>query len=90
MSNDSSSHDSSPTSLDRRGFLSRLAGAAAVAGTALPALDLLAIFPTPAATPGSVFHPALSDPDAAVFAEARKHFLIPKGVTYCNTGNGCC
>src|SRR5262245_32602036 len=24
--------------------------------------------------------------DAAVFAEARKHFLIPEGVAYCNTG----
>ena len=86
MSNDSSSRDSSPTRLDRRDFLSRLAGAAAVAGTASPALDLLGLFPAPAATPGSVFRPALSDPDAAVFAEARKHFLIPKGVTYCNTG----
>ena len=86
MSNDSSSCDSSSAGLDRRGFLSRLAGAAAVAGAASPALDLLAIFPAPAATPGSVFRPGLAEPDAAVFAEARKHFLIPKGVTYCNTG----
>src|SRR5262249_10440667 len=70
----------------RRGFLSRLAGAAAIAGTASPALDLLAMFPAPAATPGAVFRPAPRDPDAAIFAEARKHFLIPKGVTYCNTG----
>ena len=47
---------------------------------------MLAIFPAPAATPGSVFRPGLAEPDAAVFAEARKHFLIPKGVAYCNTG----
>jgi isopenicillin-N epimerase len=81
-----STDDGSPPALDRRGFLSRLAGSAALAGTAAPALDLLALFPAPAATPGSVFHPGLSDSDAVVFAEARKHFLIPKGVTYCNTG----
>ena len=86
MSNDSSSHDDAAAGLDRRGFLSRLAGAAAVAGAASPALDLLAIFPAPAATPGSVFRPGFAEPDAAVFAEARKHFLIPKGVAYCNTG----
>jgi isopenicillin-N epimerase len=86
MSNAPLSSDESPTSLDRRGFLSRLAGAAAVAGAASPAVDLLAIFPAPAATPGSVFQPGLGESDAAVFAEARKHFLIPKGVTYCNTG----
>lgn len=86
MSIDSTSRDHSPKSLDRRGFLSRLAGAAAVAGGASPALDALALFPTPATTPGSVFRPGPSEPDAAVFAEARKHFLIPKGVTYCNTG----
>jgi len=86
MSNDSSSHDDAAAGLDRRGFLSRLAGAAVVAGAASPALDMLAIFPAPAATPGSVFRPGLAEPDAAVFAEARKHFLIPKGVAYCNTG----
>ncbi|HVE35592.1 MAG TPA: aminotransferase class V-fold PLP-dependent enzyme, partial [Gemmatimonadaceae bacterium] len=86
MSNDASSHDRPATGLDRRGFLSRLAGAAAVAGAASPALDMLAIFPAPAATPGSVFRPGFAEPDAALFAEARKHFLIPRGVTYCNTG----
>ncbi len=72
--------------LDRRGFLSRLAASAVVAGSAGSSLDALAAFPTPAATPGSVFHPGPGDSDGAVFAEARKHFLIPKGVTYCNTG----
>jgi isopenicillin-N epimerase len=86
LSNDNSSQDHSTTDLDRRGFLSRLAGAAAVAGVASPALDMLAVFPAPAATPGSVFLPGFAEPDAALFAEARKHFLIPKGVTYCNTG----
>jgi len=84
------SGDREPTSLDRRDFLSRLAGGAVVVGTA-PTLGLLSIFPEPAATPGSVFHAAPTEPDAAVFAEARKHFLIPKGVTYCNTGTlGAC
>jgi selenocysteine lyase/cysteine desulfurase len=71
--------------LDRRGFLARLAGSAAV-GAALPALDLLAVFPPAAVTPGAVFRPSPNEPDAALFAEVRKHFLIPKGVTYCNTG----
>src|SRR5207253_6055743 len=76
----------SPSGVDRRGFLARLAGSAAVAAGATPSLDLLALFPIPAATPGSVFVPGPGDSDASVFAEARKHFLIPKGVTYCNTG----
>ena len=84
MSNDPSAREKS--GLDRRDFLARVAGAAALAGAASPALDMLAIFPAPAATPGSVFRPGLAEPDAALFAEARKHFLIPKGVTYCNTG----
>src|SRR5262245_13956042 len=85
MTSDSSSHDHS-TNVDRRVFLSRLAVAAAVAGTASPAVDLLSILPAPAATPGSVFRPGIAEPDAALFAEARRHFLIPKGVAYCNTG----
>jgi selenocysteine lyase/cysteine desulfurase len=88
MSNDpfeTDSLDADPSAVDRRGFLSRLAGSAFVAGVS-PDLRLLAAFPGEAATPGSVFRPRPSDPDAAVFAEARKHFLIPKGVTYCNTG----
>ncbi len=78
--------DAMSKDLDRRGFLTRLAGSALVAGTASPVLAQLADFPSEAATAGSVFHPAAQDTDAAVFAEARKHFLIPKGVTYCNTG----
>ena len=83
MTNDS---DRRPTDIDRRGFLTRVAGSALVAGAASTPLDLFAAFPAAAATPGSVFRPGFAESDAAVFAEARKHFLIPKGVTYCNTG----
>src|SRR5689334_1666207 len=72
--------------LDRRGFLSRMAGSALVLGAGSPTLERLAAFPHEAATPGSIFTPGPNDPDAVVFAEARKHFLIPKGVCYCNTG----
>jgi isopenicillin-N epimerase len=72
--------------LDRRGFLSRLGGSALAAGVAIPNLELLAAFPKAAATVGSVFYPQPGASDAAVFAELRQHFLIPKGVTYCNTG----
>ena len=85
MPNESSDKQRAPN-VDRRGFLSRLAATAVVAGSATPSLDLLRIFPGPAATAGSVFHPGAAETDAAVFAEARKHFLIPKGVAYCNTG----
>ncbi len=85
MTSDSQSGDR-PADINRRGFLTRVAGTALVVGAASPTLDLLAAFPEPAATPGSVFHPGFAESDAAVFAEARKHFLIPKGVTYCNTG----
>ena len=86
MSNDSRSSDGRAADIDRRGFLTRVAGTALVVGTASPAVNLLAAFPEPAATPGSVFRPLFAESDAAVFGEARKHFLIPKGVTYCNTG----
>lgn len=72
--------------LNRRGFLSRMAGSALVLGAGTPTLERLAAFPDEAATPGSIFTPGPNDPDAVVFAEARKHFLIPKGVCYCNTG----
>jgi len=72
--------------VDRRGFLSRLGSTALVAGIGIPNVELLAAFPAPAATIGSVFLPQPGASDASVFADARKHFLIPKGVTYCNTG----
>ena len=78
--------DHADSGVDRRGFLSRLAGSALAAGVVVPNVDLLAAFPRPAATAGSVFRPQPGASDAAVFAEARQHFLIPKGVTYCNTG----
>ena len=32
------------------------------------------------------FIPDTKADDAAVFAAARRHFLIPEGVAYCNTG----
>jgi selenocysteine lyase/cysteine desulfurase len=34
----------------------------------------------------AAFEPNLLADDAAVFAAVRKHFLIPEGVAYCNTG----
>ena len=34
----------------------------------------------------AAFAPTPQDPDAAVFAAARKRFLFPESVTYCNTG----
>ena len=90
MSNESTPGDPSAR-VGRRGFLARLGGSALALGAASPAIDLLADFPAFAAAPGSVFHPGVDESDAAVFAEARKHFLIPKGVTYCNTGTlGAC
>lgn len=39
--------------------------------------------PAPSLAP---FAPAAGDPDAAVFAAARKRLLFPETVTYCNTG----
>jgi selenocysteine lyase/cysteine desulfurase len=60
----------------RRRFLSHLAVPGLLVGAA-PTLEALArVVP---------FTPPQGD-DAAVFAEARKHFLIPAGVAYCNTG----
>jgi selenocysteine lyase/cysteine desulfurase len=61
----------------RRRFLSQLAVPGLVVSAA-PALEALArVVP---------FTPPPQADDAAVFAEARKHFLIPAGVAYCNTG----
>ena len=61
----------------RRRFLSNLAIPGLVVGTssALHALSRLA-----------PFTPDAQADDAAVFAAARDHFLIPAGVAYCNTG----
>ena len=63
--------------MKRRDFLSGVGAAGLLAGvpSALEAASRLGFFE---ASPG--------DPDAMVFAAARKHFLIPAGVAYCNTG----
>ncbi len=67
----------------RRVFLGRsaAAGAAALAFSR----DALA-FPGSQALAQPPFAPAAGDPDAAVFAAARKRFLFSEDVTYCNTG----
>ncbi|MEI6245502.1 MAG: twin-arginine translocation signal domain-containing protein, partial [Acidobacteriota bacterium] len=66
----------------RRDFLSH----AALTGVALgfsPASALARQFP---AVDTPLFAPTAGDSDAAVFAAARKQFLFPTDVTYCNTG----
>jgi len=63
--------------VDRRAFLGCLTATGLAAGLPLPA---------EARTPGTVFVPQAAAPDAALFAEARRHFLIPEGVAYGNTG----
>jgi isopenicillin-N epimerase len=60
----------------RRTFVSRLGLSAALAGV------VSRVRPAEARP----FMPAAEDDDAAVFAEARRHFLIPEGVVYGNTG----
>ena len=60
----------------RRNFLSSVA----VPGLLLGAPGLQAL------TRGAPFAPDAQADDAAVFAAARQHFLIPPGVAYCNTG----
>ena len=62
----------------RRSFLTRVAVPGVVAGLA-PSIAR-------ASTPEARFVPAQNGSDAQVFAEARKHFLFPTDVTYCNTG----
>lgn len=56
--------------ITRRGFLSRSSLAAA----------------TVMAAPRDLFRPAPGQADAEVFAAARRHFLFPESITYCNTG----
>ncbi len=76
--------------LDRRRFLSRgvLAGAAIgispslVRPWDLPSAGLRVDHPVPLPR----FSPRPDDPDATVFAAARKRLLFPESVTYCNTG----
>ncbi len=67
--------------LGRRAFLSRVAVPSVAAGMA-PRLTFGSAVPASRAA----VEPALAASDAEVFAEARKHFLIPAGVAYCNTG----
>jgi isopenicillin-N epimerase len=64
----------------RRKFLSQLAAGGMAAGL-VPSLDLSALLP-----PAEPFVISPEDDDAKVFAAARKRFLFPTNVTYCNTG----
>lgn len=70
---------------NRRQFLAQLAASGALASGVLPALGHAATPPadTIDATP---FLPSADDADDKVFAAARKQFLFPTTVTYCNTG----
>ena len=61
----------------RRHFFSILAVPGLVMGAA-PAARAL--------SQGATFVPDAQADDASMFAAARKHFLIPEGVAYCNTG----
>lgn len=65
------------TSVGRREFLARTAWSGAVVGVAPKRLALQKLPP---------LVPSPDAPDEEIFAEARKHFLVPKGVAYCNTG----
>lgn len=75
-----------PPVFDRRQFLG-LAGAGLVAPDRLLGPPVA----TPAAgaanpAPPPTFQPPSGPSDDALFAEARRHFLIPEGIAYCNTG----
>lgn len=68
----------------RRQFLSHLAASGALVAGFVPSLrvdDALA-----GLVDSSPFAPKPDDADAKVFAAARKQFLFPTNVTYCNTG----
>lgn len=77
-------------SLPRRDFFARLAAggvAATLAPSLAPALGAFAAFdPLAAVDAADAFAVRPDDDDAAVFAAARKRFLFPTDVTYCNTG----
>ncbi|MCC6773526.1 MAG: aminotransferase class V-fold PLP-dependent enzyme [Gemmatimonadaceae bacterium] len=70
--------------LPRRDFLSRLAATGMAAGFA-PMLPASLGWDSLAASSDRFILPAAQD-DAAIFAAARKRFLFPTSVTYCNTG----
>ena len=63
--------------MKRRDFLSGVGAAGLLAGVT-PVLGAVSRL--------GEFMPSAADPDEKLFAEARKHFLIPAGVVYCNTG----
>jgi len=73
------------TSFGRRAFLSRVAATGLAAGLAPAVAAASRTVPLDGA-PRAPFIPPQDASDAAVFAEARKHFLIPEGVAYGNTG----
>ncbi|MBL0171770.1 MAG: aminotransferase class V-fold PLP-dependent enzyme [Gemmatimonadaceae bacterium] len=67
----------------RRQFLSQLAASGALAAGFAPTFR----FDPPNGLPDDTpFAPNAEDSDAKVFAAARKQFLFPTNVTYCNTG----
>jgi isopenicillin-N epimerase len=61
----------------RRRFLSTLAAPGVLVGVA-PTLEAFSRL--------GPFVPQAQADDASIFAEARRHFLIPSGTAYCNTG----
>ena len=71
-----------PHPLGRRGFLSRMAANTLLAGMA-PSVALPRLL---AESDDAPFAPSRDDPDARVFAAARRRFLFPTNVTYGNTG----
>ena len=73
------------TSFGRRAFLSRVAATGLAAGLAPAVAAASRMVPLDGA-PRAPFIPPQDASDATVFAEARKHFLIPEGVAYGNTG----
>jgi isopenicillin-N epimerase len=72
-------------SVGRRQFLTRTTLAGLAAGWARP-LEALGRGADAVARTEAPFRPAPDQADAAVFAAARKRFLFPESVTYCNTG----
>jgi selenocysteine lyase/cysteine desulfurase len=73
--------------MDRRSFLTRVAVPGLVAGlTARVDASSTGLLARGSVNEGGPFAPAQDAADSAVFAEARRQFLIPDGVAYCNTG----
>ncbi len=68
---------------DRRQFLSQLAASGVLAAGVVPSWGFDAPSGLAEVEP---FVPTADDTDASVFAAARKQFLFPTNVTYCNTG----